>query len=708
MRHHTGQKRPLGRHLWHSTCLGGVALLALPGLALAQMAPSLGMYGTTGVIDMPAAVSEKDAQISTSMSWMGDVTKSTLSFQISPRLSGSFRYTAFDNWSQDPNHPYGGSTYDRSFDIHYRILNEGRYRPAVAVGLRDFMGTGLLASEYIVATKTFADQLRVSAGLGWGRLSNSDTLRTSSAAQGGEPNYDQWFRGPVAPFAGLEWQTPIEGLRLKAEYSSDRQTRETQKGILNRKSPYNFGIEYTPTRNLHIGLYSLYGDEIGLRFTAALNPKEPARTGSYEGQPLPIVPRALPIDRDTSWLETPGIATKGQSHLTTLLEPEGLVVEALALAPDGQSATLRFRNLRYDITAEAFGRAARAMAFVMPDSVEQFSLILVKNGVGTSQIDLARTDLETLVDAPNGAAQIEARARIRNAQAPAEESLYRAALYPNFSWSLGPYVALRLFDPTEPVRAQLGARLSARYDIAPGLFLTGAMRKPIIGNFEEGLPEYTGLHPVRSDIGKYQEEGDPSLERLTANYLFKLTPETYGRLTAGYLEEMYGGLSAELLWKPVTQNWGLGAEINYARQRDFNQRLGFQDYDIITGHASAYWELDKGFYAQIDAGRYLAGDWGASVSVDRVFENGWSVGAYATFTDASAEEFGEGSFDKGIRMTIPIAWALGTPTRTQHYVDLNSLSRDGGARLNVENRLYPMIRDAHQPALSRGWNRFWR
>ncbi|OZO45766.1 hypothetical protein CGU37_27635 [Pseudomonas fluorescens] len=84
------------------------------------------------------------------------------------------------------------------------------------------------------------------------------------------------------------------------------------------------------------------------------------------------------------------------------------------------------------------------------------------------------------------------------------------------------------------------------------------------------------------------------------------------------------------------------------------------------------------------------------------------MGAYATFTDAHINDFGEGSFDKGIRITMPMEWGLGKPSRKTNTVTIQSLTRDGGARVNVNDRLYPMVRNYHQPDLAREWGRFWR
>ena len=39
---------------------------------------------------------------------------------------------------------------------------------------------------------------------------------------------------------------------------------------------------------------------------------------------------------------------------------------------------------------------------------------------------------------------------------------------------------------------------------------------------------------------------------------------------------------------------------------------------------------------------------------------------------------------------------------------LASLTRDGGQRLNVENRLYDTVRDSHTRKISGAWGRIWQ
>ena len=151
----------------------------------------------------------------------------------------------------------------------------------------------------------------------------------------------------------------------------------------------------------------------------------------------------------------------------------------------------------------------------------------------------------------------------------------------------------------------------------------------------------------------------------------------------------------------------LGIEANYVVQRDYDQRLGFRDYKTFTGHGSLYYELGHDYHLQLDAGRYLAGDYGGTLSLDREFNNGWVVGAFFTLTNVSAEDFGEGSFDKGFRFRIPLAWMLGKPNRRGYGLTIRPTQRDGGQRVSVPGRLYGSIRTAHRNSLQEQRARFW-
>ena len=83
-------------------------------------------------------------------------------------------------------------------------------------------------------------------------------------------------------------------------------------------------------------------------------------------------------------------------------------------------------------------------------------------------------------------------------------------------------------------------------------------------------------------------------------------------------------------------------------------------------------------------GEYLAGDEGLTVELSRSFKNGTQFGIFASFTDVSSEQFGEGSFDKGIFFNIPIYGNLINYT-------WRPLTKDPGAKLNRRNTLYNLL-----------------
>ena len=81
-----------------------------------------------------------------------------------------------------------------------------------------------------------------------------------------------------------------------------------------------------------------------------------------------------------------------------------------------------------------------------------------------------------------------------------------------------------------------------------------------------------------------------------------------------------------------------------------------QDYENITGSVNYYYRNYNivPFDLKISYGEYLAGDEGFTIDFSRSFINGTKFGVFASFTDVSTEDFGEGSFDKGIYFNIPI------------------------------------------------------
>ncbi len=688
------------------------------GAQAQETAWSYSVYGGPGLIDMPTANSFTDGELGFNATQFQNTRRLGLTFQFSERLSASFRYQRlYDiNISGDPTAPNVYDVlYDRSFALQYRFLDEGAWTPSMAVGVNDLGGTGFFESEYLVASKTFGNRVRATLGLGWGRLAGVNSFNNplsifgdrwaergsrGESATTGALNDIEWFQGDAAFFGGIEWKA-TDRLLLTAEYSSDAYPFEDG-FMFTRRNPFNFGLSYELTPGFSVAANYLYGSELAVQLTYAFNPRFPANGSSREMAPPPVI-------RSENVLASWGLAQpQGEEPTVTGRVKQGLSeqgINLLGLVIDGNVAFVQIENLTYRINSQAVGRTARVLTRTLPPEVQTFSIILSNNSMPITQIDLDRADVENLENDLDGAWLSYTSAKIEDAGFGIPPL---PGAYPRRSWSIDPYIDYSFFDPDAPLRLALGVEASASFEVRPGIVMQGAVRVPLVGNLDDATRVSDSVLPrVRSNSSIY-DKATFQLSELTAGWYFKSGQDVFGRVTVGYLESMFGGISAELLWAPNSSPFALGVEVNEVAQRDFDQRLGFQDYRVTTGHVSAYWDINRSYSAQVDMGRYLAGDWGGTLTVERNFQNGWLVGAFATLTNVPFEDFGEGSFDKGIYLVIPIDWVSGKPSQDQAGVTIRPILRDGGARLAVSDRLYEVVNDEQGRELAETWGRFWR
>ncbi len=156
--------------------------------------------------------------------------------------------------------------------------------------------------------------------------------------------------------------------------------------------------------------------------------------------------------------------------------------------------------------------------------------------------------------------------------------------------------------------------------------------------------------------------------------------------TAGILEEMFVGAGFEYLYFKQDSNYAIGVEVFDVMKRDYDMRFGTLDYRNVTSSVNFYFRNYSSipFDAKISVGEYLAGDEGLTLEFSRSFENGTKFGVFATFTDVSSEQFGEGSFDKGIFFNIPVFG---------NFINYSwkPLTKDPGAKLNRKHTLHDLL-----------------
>jgi hypothetical protein len=168
---------------------------------------------------------------------------------------------------------------------------------------------------------------------------------------------------------------------------------------------------------------------------------------------------------------------------------------------------------------------------------------------------------------------------------------------------------------------------------------------------------------------------------------------------------MFAGAGGELLYRPFGQRWAIGADIWFVQQRDYHVLFDLRHYRALTGHLTAYYQMPwHDVRLAVSAGQYLAGDKGVTFEFSRRFSTGVQIGAWFTLTNVSAHQFGEGSFDKGIRIIIPFEWVAPFATQSGYDLSLRPIQRDGGQRLNGDSILYQLTEPSSYGALVQEWN----
>ena len=665
------------------------------------------LYGGPGLIDMPSAAQLPNAQLNFATSYFDGNLRTGINFQIAPRINGTVRHSTISEFG-----PGGADSSAREFDLHFQLLREDGWRPDLALGFRDLTGDGAHGAEYLVASKSVTDDIRVTAGLGWGRLGTQagfSAFGDRDASRAGQLQTNAYFRGDAAFFGGVEWRTPVRGLTFTAEYSSDDYAAESAVTSFNHKSPFNFGLTWRPNDVFALSGYYLYGDTVGFQINVSGNPRKPLAPQDLGAGPAPLIARKADAPTGTKWAGSEKNRTKLIEAISEALKADGIIVEEARIT--GNQVDIYINSSTSKRLPRAVGRTARILAAAMPPSVEVFRITPVEGALPTTTITLRRSDLEAQIDRPDASVQAWRSAVLSDASGHLSgDEAYVRKDFTRFSWGLNPSVPYSVFDPDSEVDLDLQLNASARFQVSRGFAVSAELAKRLDGGSPGDVSAPSANVPqVRSDGGLYYTGRDVELESLSAEYVFKLTPQVYGRVTTGLLERMYAGISTEVLWAPSTSPLAFGAEVNYAKKREHDSPFGLMDYDTVSGHASLYW--DTGFHgleAQVDAGRYLAGDWGATVTLSRRFANGWDVSAYVTRTDISPEDFGEGSYAKGVQVTMPLRWGLPFETRSTASINMSDLSRDGGARLAVQDRLYDRIRDADSNSLEGQWSTFWQ
>lgn len=684
--------------------------------------PTLSQYGGVGLLDTRTARFLPDGYLAATISIKNPDDRIGFTFQAFPWLETTFRWSNNYAIRQDLG---AGQGADRSFDLKVRLTQESTYVPELAIGLQDFLGTGTYSGEYIVGSKRFG-RFDVSLGLGWGRLASRGTLknpiggvRENDVGLGGKFTWD-YFQGPdLGIFGGFEYQPRIHNLKIQVEYSSDSYKQELQSSGRDYGFPLNIGLSYRPWSGVDFGVSLMHGHQIGVRVSLftdlaadnsinRIDPLPPIRT--REDAPAiaptaPPAPAAPTAPAAPLRLPAPDLDASIE-RMRQALAGQRLIVRGLAVG--GNRIELGIVNEAYLRDTEAVSRASRALSATAPASIEEFHIITIANGVAVGDILVRRSALEKLANQAGSPAELLRSSEVN--PAPSSIAQYSDPNYRRFTWNIHPEMQQSLFDPDNPFFVGIGIGAEQSLEIGRGWWLGASESILLYDTFDDIDRESDSTLPhVRSDIARYLKEGKYGFDSLRASYYFKLGREVYGRGSAGYLEQMFAGAGGEILYRPFQQRWAIGLNLWAVQQRDYNRLFDLIDYQTITGHATFYYETPwNDISLRFHVGRYLARDYGYTFEAVRTFRTGVQVGAWFTITNVSAEQFGEGSFDKGIMIRIPMEWALPFGSRSAFDLSLRPIQRDGGQMLRGNTQLYDMTQPSSYGETMRQWDSVFR
>ena len=666
-------------------------------------------YGDTGLLEIPNARFMKEASLRFNFSSSYPNEFTTITASPFKWVEASYRYTEIKNELYGPSSYSGNqSLKDKGFDLKMKLIGEGYDRPAVALGLRDIAGTGIFSSEYLVATKSLGN-FDVTAGLGWGKLGSDDSIRnpllslsksfqirTGSIKEGGEFKYTDWFSGTTALFGGVEYHLRKYGLKLIAEYDSSSPDMDTISPV-EVKSNFNLGLNYHVSNNLQLGLSFERGTNFRMSFSLKGNFLEDTIS-----KPPPKNIIALSKEQKRKSSENPNIFYRS---LNKSLRDEKIFIQSSTLKDTEVSVALassRFRNI-----PRMAGRSAAIISALAPEDVDRINIHVMNGDLEITTLKINRNKFDA-AKAFKGSPQEVLKVSLieSNSNNPLiSDSEFNPRIdFPEFSWTMSPALKHQIGGPEGFYLGQIFWKTDTTIKFRRNLSLYTSFGINLYDTFNDlKNPSQSNIPHVRSDIQDYLSEGKNNLQRMKLEYMFSPFKDIYMRADLGLLEEMFGGFGGEILYRPIDRDYSLGLSVHRVKQRGYKQRFSFKEYETTTGHASLYYDFPKGISSQFSIGRYLAGDKGATIDLSRRFTSGFVLGIFATKTELSEEEFGEGSFDKGFYFSIPTSLFYSDFRTGNISFGLHPLTKDGGAFLIQHNSLFSILGDSSKNSILRDW-----
>ncbi len=690
-------------------------------------------FGGTGLMQVPSARMADEGEINIGASINDDYHHYMVSLQLMTWLETTVRYSRVPDVLYNSNAEYSGDNIytDKGIDFKLRLLSESYWLPETSFGIRDFGGTGLFDGEYLAATKRFG-HLDLTLGLGWGYLGQSGKLRNPFCSasdkfcsrpsefkgSGGSVDFERWFKGPTAIFGGIEYQTPYEPLRIKIEYEGNDYSQDfpyvNGNKPMPQHTPWNFGFNYRIGEWADAKLSYQRGDTLTLGLNLYTNFNE--MKAVWRDTPK-VNAQLTPNPADSDWNQ---IAEKLESNAgyknNTVSVANGTVI-------------LSGEQTKYRNRTEALDRAAAILNNTTQPSIEQFKVIETNNGMSITETSIDRQRYVNAANYMSPDIKIE-DAFTKDTLSDKKGHTKMASTKETLEYGIEPTLKQSFGAPEDFYLFSLGVNANSTVLLTDNIELGGSIFFNLVDNYDkfnyvENSPHVRNYSTprVRTMFRAYVHDNPVRLNRLQMTWFEQPSENIFTQVYGGYLESMFAGVGGEVLYRPHNSNWALGLDANVVSQRDPDSWFGVYTDDYFfydknkcdepipscqayvlskgtTGHLTGYympqWDFLSDTLFKVSAGKFLGGDKGARIDFSKQFKSGVIVGAYATFTDLTSEEYGEGSYNKGFYISIPVDIMTIKPSTSRANISWEPITRDGGQMLRKRHYLFNKT-DARAP-----------
>ncbi|MGE5188924.1 MAG: YjbH domain-containing protein, partial [Gemmatimonadota bacterium] len=473
-----------------------------------------------------------------------------------------------------------------------------------------------------------------------------------------------------------------------AEYSPvryDLQDRDPAQAKYFREpvpSKFNVGLRWRPVRWAEIGVSYQRGHEVGVGISTTFDAGKPF---------VPIY--------DAPWREAPADRARPlEDRIAAGLAASGF--SDIGVASDDFTLRVEAQNDRYFFAPRAVEEVVSVLARTGTGRAEYVRVVLKDNGIPLAEFVTTAAAIADLAAGTTSLSRLfEVGAFRTDGTGPAVADTVRRK---RFAYGVKPSVDTFLNDPARFFSYRAGATGSLEAFTWRGARIVAGVEAYPLNNVST-LNAPLSI-PVRSDIALYKKEG-AALSRLFFEQVGKGERSVLGKLSAGYLETMYAGLDAEAAVPLWDGRIFLGAAGSYVRKRapDSPFRLLHAEYHTMF-LAARLNIVEWNVQADVKAGRFLAGDRGASLMLSK-FVNGFVLSAWYTATDTSvfSDPFNRGYRDKGILLTIPLRMFIGRDSKTVYRYRLSAWTRDAGQDIDRERPLFDLIGRNTPLHLDRDW-----